>query len=436
MRSVLTKSIKSNKSLPEIKSKSETEMKRRLSMITIGIGTIVLGFLATAPAADTEVRNGQASWVIQSDQLELAVTELGGHMAPVHFYRNTSTPIQPYHISPWQGETHSYPAPVLVPLRGDFFCMPFGGNADKYQGEKYPPHGEVAGSKWTHIGTEKKGPISTLTLEMKITARAGKVTKTLQIVDGQNAVYSSHRIEGFQGRTPLGHHATLAMPDVEGAFKISHSPIKFGMTNSTLFSDPSNGEYQQLAINQRFTSLASVPSRFKDASDVDVSRLPQKQGYADLVMIVAADSADKPAWLTAVRADEGWLWFSLKDPQVLANTVFWLENHGRHQLPWLGRNNCVGIEDVTAFFADGIKASAEENAISKLGAKTALDINGELTVRYIQGVAKIPTGFIEVADVEFKDGKVTFVSTTGQRVSEPIYYEYLRTGNLAKTSGN
>lgn len=411
-------------------------MKRIHSMIKIGMATIVIGISVTVQAAHTEVRDGQASWVIQSDQVELAVTELGGHMAPVHFYRNTSTPIQPYHISPWQGETHSYPAPVLVPLRGDFFCMPFGGNADEYRGEKHPPHGEVAGSKWTHVGTGKQGPVSTLALEMKTTARAGKVTKMLQLVDGQNVVYSSHRIEGFQGRTPLGHHATLAMPDVEGAFKISHSPIKFGMTNSTLFSNPSNGEYQQLAINQRFTSLTSVPSRFKDAPDVDVSRLPQKQGYADLVMLIAADSADKPAWLTAVRADAGWLWYSLKDPKVLTNTVFWLENHGRHQLPWLGRNNCVGIEDVTAFFADGLKASAEENSISKLGAKTALDINGELTVRYIQGVTKIPQGFIEVADVEFKDGNVTFVSTTGQRVNQPIYYEYLSTGNLAKRSGN
>ena len=411
-------------------------MKRRHSMMTIGMATIVIGILATVQADDKEIRNGQASWVVRSDQVELAVTELGGHMAPVNFYRNTSTPIQPYHISPWQGETHPYPVPVLVPLRGDFFCMPFGGNADEHKGEKHPPHGEVAGSKWTYVGTKRQGPVSTLTLDMKTTARAGKVTKALQLVDGHNVVYSSHRIEGFQGRTPLGHHATLAMPNVEGAFKISHSPIKFGMTNSTLFSDPASGEYQQLAINQRFTSLTSVPSRFKDAPDVDVSRLPQKKGYADLVMIVAEDSADKPAWVTAVRADEGWLWFSLKDPKVLTNTVFWLENHGRHHLPWFGRNNCVGIEDVTAFFADGLKASAEENAISKLGAKTALDINGELTVRYIQGVAKIPQGFIEVADVEFKDGKVTFVSTTGQRVSEPIYYEYLRTGNLAKTPGN
>jgi hypothetical protein len=370
--------------------------------------------------------------VIESDQVEIAVTELGGHMAPVTFYRKESSPVQPYYISPWQTEKHQYPAPVLVSLRGDFFCMPFGGNSDPYRDETHPPHGETAGSEWKYISTAKEGPINTLTLELKTTVRSGKVTKLLQLVDGHNVVYSSHRIEEFTGRTSIGHHATLGMPDAEGAFKISHSPIRFGMTNPTLFSDPAKGEYQQLAIGQRFQSLTAVPSRFKDSPDVDASRLPQKKGYADLLMIFSEATGDKPAWLAAVRADEGWLWYSMKDPKVLAGTVFWLENCGRHQLPWFGRNNCVGLEDVTAFFADGLKASAEDNAVSKLGVPTAVDLRGDFTVRYIQGVAKIPKGFTEVADVEFSKGTATFISTTGQRVGVPVAHEYLKSGTLPK----
>ncbi|HUP78684.1 MAG TPA: hypothetical protein VM260_09030 [Pirellula sp.] len=401
------------------------------------LGTAIMNFASSNPiqAADMETRNGQPAWVIQSDQMELAVTELGGHMAPVTFYRKDPAPVQPYHISPWQGETHNYPVPVLVPLRGDFFCLPFGGNVDAYRNEKHPPHGETAGSAWKLAGMEKNGAVTTLILEMKTIARIGKVTKKLQLVDGHNVVYSSHRIEGFDGRTPFGHHATLAMPDKEGAFKISHSPIRIGRTNPTQFSDPANGEYQQLGIDQRFTSLTAVPSTFKGAPDVDVSRLPQKKGYADLLMIAPADTGDKPAWLTAVRADEGWLWFSMKDPKVLTSTVFWLENRGRHQMPWLGRNNCVGLEDVTAFFADGLKASAEDNSLNRAGVQTALDMKGDFTVRYIQGVAKIPKGFADVANVQFAEGSVVFVSTSGNRVAFPISHEYLKTGNLPPASG-
>jgi hypothetical protein len=410
-------------------------MKKFLLLATIGMATQNLTMRSLVHGADLQIKNGQPCWIVQSDQIELSITELGGHMAPVTFYRQESKPVQPYHISPWQEESHVYPVPVLVPLRGDFFCLPFGGNGGAYRSEKHPPHGETAGSKWTRVGTAKDGPVTTLTLELKPTTRAGVVTKKLQLLDGHNAVYSSHHITGFNGRTSIGHHATLAMPNTEGAFKISHSPIQFGMTNPTQFSDPSKGEYQQFAIGQRFEKLTTVPSRFKDASDIDASRLPQKAGYADLLAIFHKDLGNKPAWLAAVRSDEGWLWYSFKDPKVLTSTVFWLENHGRHHLPWFGRNNCVGLEDVTAFFADGLKASAEENVLSHEGIPTALDLNGDFAVHYIQGVAKIPPGFNEVANVEFDEGSVTFVSTNGQRVKLKLAHDYLKTGQLDSASG-
>ncbi len=410
-------------------------MQKLLILAVLGMAIQTVAISRMAYSADLETKNGQPCWIVRSDQVELAITELGGHMAPVTFFRKESKPVQPYHISPWQEENHKYPVPVLVPLRGDFFCLPFGGNGDEYRSEKHPPHGETAGSKWTCVGLENEGAVSTLTLEIKTTARAGAVTKKLQLVEGHNAIYSSHHVSGFGGRTSIGHHATLAMPDQEGAFKISHSPIRFGMTNPTQFSHPAKGEYQQLAIGQRFDKLNAVPSRFKDAADVDVSRLPQKTGYADLVAIFPKDQGDKPAWLTAVRADEGWLWYSIKDPKVLTSTVFWLENHGRHQLPWFGRNNCVGLEDVTAYFADGLKASAEDNVVNREGVATSHDLQGDFTVRYIQGVAKIPPGFSEVANVEFGDGSVTFVSTTAERISLPIVHEYLKTGNFSKMHG-
>jgi hypothetical protein len=404
-------------------------MKKHL---TLAIAGVVLGGLVSAPAqrASSQTRNGQYCWVIKSDQVELAITKTGGHMAPVTFYRDSAAPVAPYYISPWQGETHDYPVPVLVPLRGDFFCMPFGGNGDAFQGEEHPPHGETSGSRWSLIGTTAKHGVTTLTMELNTQVRAGRVIKKLHLHEGQNVVYSTHQIEGFEGKTSLGHHATLAMPEKEGSFKISTSPIKFGMTNPTQFSDPANGEYQQLGIQQRFNSLAAVPSIFKGAPDVDCSLLPQKKGYADLLMLFPQDTGNKPAWLTAVRADEGWLWFSLKDPKVQTATVFWLENRGRHMLPWYGRNNCVGLEDVTAFFADGLKPSATDNVLTQAGIKTAVDLKGDFAVNYIQGVVKVPEGFTEVANLEFAGGVVTFVSTGGHRVTTAVRHEFLQSGEF------
>lgn len=386
-------------------------------------------------AADVEKRtiHQQQSFVVATKEVELAVTVRGGHMAPVTFFRDSAQPVQPYYISPWQEEPRrEMPAPVLNCLRGDFFCLPFGGNSEEVAGEKHPPHGEIVGEPWKVSGLRKTGDVTTLTTGIETKVRRGRVTSELSLVDGQNAVYSRTTIEGFAGRAPLGHHATLAMPEKEGAVRIATSPFKFGMTCPSLFSDPKQREYQALLPGARWTELTKVPVAWKNAPAADLTRLPARYGYADLVQVVNDPKSSGPAWTTATFTEAGYLWFSLKDATVLNSTVFWMENHGRHGHPWNGRNNCLGLEDVTAFFADGLAASTRENVLTKEGVATALELSADkpTVVNYIQGVAKIPAGFENVKSLEFTPGTVTFVSTTGQRVPAPVRHEFLTTGKL------
>ena len=73
----------------------------------------------------------QAGWRLKSDKIDLFITANGGHIAPVNFCIDTETPVQPYYISPWQNEgLKDFGAPILIPLRGNWFGMPFGGNGD------------------------------------------------------------------------------------------------------------------------------------------------------------------------------------------------------------------------------------------------------------------------------------------------------------------
>lgn len=407
-----------------------------LSRLTL-LNLLTTATMTTHAANDAKPRSfhAQPCAVLASKQVEVAVTRLGGHMAPVTFFRDTAAPVRPYYVSPWQDEKATkIPAPVMVPLRGDFFCMPFGGNSDEVAGEKHPPHGEVAGSAWKVVGTKKTGDVTTLTLGIETKVRKGQVTKELSLVDGQNVVYSRHTITGFAGRVPLGHHATLAMPEKEGAVRIATSAFRFGMTCPSLFSDPKKREYQALQPGVKWTDLAKVPAAWKDAPDADLTSLPGRYGHADLIQLVneSWEKTNGPAWTTATFADGGYLWFSLKDPAVLNSTVFWMENHGRHAHPWNGRNNCLGLEDVTAHFADGLAASMKDNALTKEGAATTVELSAEkpTAVNYIQGVVKIPAGFENVKSAEFAPGEVTFISTTGQRVTAPVRHEFLKTGKL------
>ena len=391
---------------------------------------VPLGAAATpAPAAEPvpmETIASQPSWILESPQVRLAVTKVGGQMAPVTFLRDSEKPVQPYHISPWQTEgLTDLPAPVLTALRGDWFCLPFGGNGTEFRQEKHPPHGEVAGAAWSHVDTRHAGGRHTLVLTFEPQVRPGKITKELTLVDGHNAVYSRHLVTGFTGPAPCGHHATLAMPDAAGVFRVSTSPIEFGMTNPSRFSNPAQGEYQSLAIAAPFTDLAHVPLLERGAGAADLTRLPARRGHADLVQVV--NKPEGTAWTCATRTDEGWLWYALKDPRVLRSTLLWIENQGRHGSPWNGRNNCLGLEDVTTFFADGLAASAGENLLTRRGIPTALEFSADkpTEIRYIQGVSPVPAGFGKVVAAEFAPGTVTFVAEGGQKVIVPVRHEFL-----------
>ena len=216
--------------------------------------------------------------------------------------------------------------------------------------------------------------------------------------------------------------------------RIATSRIRFGMTAVGLFSDPLNRAYQALLPGQKWTDLTKVPRAWKGAPDADLTRLPMPRGFADLIQInqESWETTNGPAWGAATFAEQGFVWFTLKDPAVLHSTLFWMENHGLHDHPWNGRNNCLGIEDMTGHFADGLAASAKDNVLTKQGVETALTLTADkpTSVTYIQGVVKVPTGFENVSALEFAPGQVTFVSTGGLRVTAPVRHEFLRSGRL------
>ncbi len=376
--------------------------------------------------------DSQPSWIIRTPQVELAVTQLGGHLAPVTFCRDTARPVQPYWISPWQNDGRKIPVPVLVPLRGDFFCLPFGGNGTPFRGQKHTVHGETATARWSFGGLENTGAATTLTLTMRPRVCPGKVTKTLTLVEGSNAIYQSDVLEEFGPcAMPLGHHATLAMPETPRALQVSTSPYRFGMTCPVFFSVPAEGGYQALAVNERFTSLSRVPTLWKDPAHVDLTAFPDRLGFTDLAAVFHKTSAD-PAWTTAVNTEAGYMWFSLKDAAVLPAMTMWISNGGRHGAPWDGHDHCLGLEDGCGYFAEGLADSARPNQLTRAGVPTAVKLSPRraTAIRYIQGAIAVPRGFDRVATVAFAPGRVTFTSRSGKKISAPVQHEYLKSGQV------
>jgi hypothetical protein len=317
---------------------------------------------------------------------------------------------------------------VLKVLRGDFFCMPFGGNTTVFRGEKHPVHGETANARWRFESLQKQDGKTRLHLSLKTKIRPGRVDKQILLADGQNNVYSRHVVSGASGPMCLGHHATLKFPDAPGSGVISTSRIVFGQVLPVAFELPEQGGYSFLKTGASFQSLDKVPAL--NGETADLTRFPARRGFEDLVMVVN-DAAESLAWTAVVFAKERYVWFGLKDPRVLRNTVLWLSNGGRHYPPWNGRHiNVMGLEEVAANFHLGLAESVARNLISEAGHPTCvtLDPAHPLVISYIMGTAKIPAGFDRVASIQPgpNSGEIILESASGQQARAKVDLEFLQ----------
>ena len=364
---------------------------------------------------------GQETSLIKNRDVEAGVTTLGGQLWPAKF-RVGSRWVSPLSAAPWAMEKPRVPN-ILRVLRGDFFCMPFGGNETAHAGEKHPVHGETANRKWK---SEPSSTPSSLHFSLRTKVRRGRVDKFISLIEGHSAIYQKHVISGFSGPMPLGYHAMLHFPE-QGSARISTSAFTYGQVFPGPFENAAGGGYSCLKTGAVFNSLKSVPRA--DGGKADLSVFPAREGFEDLVLM-ASDSSLPFAWTAAVVAGEDWVWFSLKDPRVLASTIFWMSNGGRHYPPWNGRHRgVIGVEDVTSFFHCGHAESVRKNLLNKAGIPTCLEFRPDspVAVNSIMAVAPIPKGFDEVRQI--REGKssrsVELESRSGKKIKVPLDLKFL-----------
>lgn len=372
---------------------------------------------------------GQPSWSFRSNLVTAHLTRLGGHLGPVAFRLGRKT-VEPFSVAPWAEEKLAADTPnILRVLRGDFFCAPFGGNAARWRGEKHPPHGESANEKWSLLAFDKSGDRLTLHARLETKLRPGLVDKQITLIKDHTALYQRHTISGARGPMNLGHHAMLKFPETPGSGAISTSRFVRGQVCPVTFETPEHFGYQSLRPGASFRSLDRVPQL--DGGTADLSLYPARRGFEDLVMLTADAKLDF-AWTAVAFPNEGYVWFSLRDPSVLRHTVFWISNGGRHYAPWNSRHTAVmGLEDVTSYFHFGLAESAKPNPINRAGFPTtvALDPKKPTTIPYIMAVAAIPSSFDRVASIRPVSGGVELTSVSGQRVPCALDLSFLNVEN-------
>ncbi|MFZ4599557.1 MAG: hypothetical protein ACOYNN_13015 [Terrimicrobiaceae bacterium] len=378
----------------------------------------------------SQVIAGAEVMQISTPLVSTGVTTEGGHLWPAQF-RVRDRWIEPLSMAPWNSEKldKSLP-PILRILRGDFFCLPFGGNATALGNEKFPVHGETANRRWKcHPGAP-----TNLHLSMRTRVRPGRVDKYVHLVPGHPAIYQRHVISGFSGALPVGHHAMLHFAQQKSA-RISLSRFVHGQVFPGKFENAAEGGYSCLKPGSTFSTLQSVPQI--DGRSTDLSVYPSREGFEDLVLM-AADTTLPFAWTAVTVASEGWVWVALKDPRVLRSTIFWMSNGGRHYSPWSGRHRgVIGVEEVTANFHSGAAESVRANALSRKGIATAVpfDPNKPTTVNYIMAMGAVPRGFDIVKSIHplARGAGIEIVSASGKEARIAVDLGFLSGSETPKS---
>jgi hypothetical protein len=366
---------------------------------------------------------GQPSFTCATKQIRAAVTVIGGHLGPVTFKLGNRT-IEPFSVAPWCREKLDPGTPNLLRvLRGDFFCLPFGGNGTPYRGEQHPPHGETANGRWKLEDSTK----TSLHLSLKTKVRPGRVDKKITLIPDQTVIYQEHIITGMTGSMNFGHHAMLKFPDRVGAGRLSTSARAHCQVFLDPVERPEQKGYSLLKPGAVFNDLAAVPTITGELTDI--SRYPARRGFEDIAILVS-DPRLPVAWTAVAFPEDGYVWFSLRDPRVLASTLLWMSNGGRYYAPWNGRHvNVMGVEDITGFFHTGLAESAAGNALSARGLRThhVLHAQTPFTVKYVMGLAAIPPNFERVTELQVENGAVSLFGMNNVTVRTPVNTNFLTT---------
>ena len=369
---------------------------------------------------------GQPSYTINTDLVSANISVQGGHLTAA--FQCGPEWIDPFYYAPWWQEARIADMPEMINvLRGDFFCLPFGGNEEEYHGTRYLPHGKTSNADWDLAGLREHEGGKELSLTLDLDDEAGNVIKTIGLRHQEPVIYSTHRIEGFAGKTPVGHHALLKLPEEEGRGIVDMSASLTGFTPPAPIENPADGGYCRLRPNYEITDRSAVACM--DGQSVDLRRFPLSRGFDDLALFIS-DPAREFAFTTLTLPEEGYLYFQLKHPAVLAATLFWMENGGRHYAPWNGRiTSLIGLEEITAFFHYGIKPSVEANFLQGQGYPTFLNMDGNtpVDVNVILGLIPIEKSFTGVADIVKRDAEtISILGKNQEKIDVPCHVDFLQ----------
>lgn len=368
---------------------------------------------------------GAPSYCFENKEVTVHVTVQGAQLTAC--FHSEAGEKNPFFIAPWYNEDLSNAADGLQVFRGSLFCMPYGGNAEPFEGKTYEVHGKPFNGCWDKVSFTSDTGKTELHLELDLDLDEGKVDKILTIKEGQPVIYERDIVSGIDARMPVAFHPTLQLPTaVHSALLDISSPIAC-YTPPIPAENPAEKGYALLKSNVEVNDITKAPCI--DGSTVNLMSCPITKGYEDVVYFINDTSKDF-CYSAITYQEEGYLYFQLKNPRLLSGTMLWMSNGGRYYEPWSGRINAVlGLEEVCSYFHYGIADSVQTNAFQEKGYKTYVDFQKEKTTdfRIIMGLISVEKGYPGVQDIIKKDEHtITIIGRDGSKKDVSCELDFLK----------
>jgi len=368
-----------------------------------------------------QMHAGKSSYIVESDRTCARITECGGHVTAE--FRLGEKIVDPFFVAPWWGEGRQELAGTCDdPLRGIFFCFPFGMSGN-YGGINRPCHGFVPARNWK-LCESKDG--RSVTMSITVPEEHATVEQTVSVQPGETVLYISDTITGAEGAYPVGFHPTLRIPEQIGSAIVDLSDYARCITAPTHIEDPAKGGYCALPKDYEVTDETAVPTVYGEM--VNLKQQPFTKGFDDIYMYVFDQSHDFDYGAISVPS-EGYLYFQLKNPAQLSNSMIWTSYCGRHYAPWNGRvNGCIELGAATNYFFYGLPGANSPDPLTEAGFVMHHTFDGSpRTYKLICGVVEIPSDYPGVASITKKDDKtIVITGRDGSVIETACQVDFLR----------
>jgi hypothetical protein len=292
---------------------------------------------------------------------------------------------------------------------GHFVCVDgFGPVSAEEQSAGLSFHGEAYSTPFKTESYKKENKVTTLTMSAELPLLQEKITRTMQMADGEPAVYVRTRLESltaFDRPMAWAEHATIGAPFLQPGVTVVDMPAVRAKTRP--YSDPASGDIRhRLASDKEFTwPMAPL----LDGTLIDLRAAPRNLGTGDHTTTLL-DSTRKYVWVTALNPARklitGWVFRPSDFP--------WLQN-------W-------EFYPASGALARGLEFSTQPFDISRRDAVALNGLFGAPTFRWLPAksviettfvifYAPVPDGFNRVADIQIANGKIIASDPQGRSIS-------------------